>query len=318
MSLSQQDRDVIDELQVSLACGDEPERRRACLSLDALRRSSPEHRDYIDTQHAADDRINIYLSALRYRYPRYLTRPSDSRSFWNYPARSWIVAGSLALSALTALWMFNPELSHQDGVSAIGQQQELTLADGTHVLLNTGSSIHFSNRLRSREIVLEQGEALFSVVHSALRPSHVRAREADIVDVGTQFSVRLRQTGIDVAVLEGQVIVSLADRPQPVDLNANQAIRTDGTQVMPQLASTLTAWKDRRLIFDHASLSQVVDELQRYASFPIRLVDVRAAQTRISGGFSSTDPRELIKILPTVAPVSVQFGPDGTARIASR
>ena len=108
----------------------------------------------------------------------------------------------------------------------------------------------------------------------------------------------------------------------PSELTANQALRTDGTTMVavdgPQAVNAMLSWKDQRLDFDNTSIVDVIGDLQRYRSKPIVLADNKAGKFRVSGGFSIADPEQLLKTLPSVAPVTVTMKPDGTAVIASR
>jgi transmembrane sensor len=333
MSLNQSERDYADDLFSSAQFGDAQQKKAALAAIDTWAAQIPERLAYIAELEAADRAVDSNLDALRSRYPRQL----DSRStpVASQPARAVRLSGlwpGVALAccamAVTALWVINPVQSRQDMSSSIGQQSSLDLDDGSRVLLNTNTAIRFVNRLRSRELTLERGEALFSVKHSALRPFHVYAGTADIRDVGTRFSVRLLDgvsgatSGVSVAVLEGQVSVTSSANAPPTLLSAHEALRTNGTTVVPvtgpEAVSAMLDWTERRLDFDATSISDVIGELQRYRKQPIVLADERAGTFRVSGGFSIADPDQLLKTLPSVAPVTVTMKPDGTAVVASR
>lgn len=329
MSLNQSERDHADDLFSISKFGDTQQKTAARATLDAWAAQIPERLAYIAELEAADRAVDSNLAALRSRYPRQIDRRTPVA---NKPVRAvrlpalWPgVALACCAMAITAVWVINPVQSRQDMSSSIGQQSSLDLDDGSHVLLNTNTAIRFVNRLRSRELTLERGEALFSVKHSALRPFHVYAGTADIRDVGTRFSVRLlddANRGVSVAVLEGQVSVTSSANAAPTLLSAHEALRTNGTTVVPvtgsEAVSAMLDWTQRRLDFDATSISDVIGELQRYRKQPIVLADSRAGTFRVTGGFSIADPDQLLKTLPSVAPVTVTMKPDGTAVVASR
>ncbi|MET1536941.1 FecR domain-containing protein, partial [Burkholderia sola] len=76
-------------------------------------------------------------------------------------------AGSAAaLAALALLLWADPALQRQTLATAVGQRQSWQLADGSEVQLNTGSRVHVAQHLRSRRLVLDQGEASFEVSHA--------------------------------------------------------------------------------------------------------------------------------------------------------
>ncbi|KVN09613.1 hypothetical protein WT09_27755 [Burkholderia stagnalis] len=316
-------KDEADEFLVLIKHGRGEERTRARIALERWAGDDPERLKYITERKIVDREIEAYSGELRKRYRRHIGYPRNAAvpSATNWPAiASGIGLGVCALAV--AAWVVNPVLSTQRFSSAVGEQVEVALDDGSHVRLNTDTTVQFRNRLRSRELTMPTGEALFDVKHNSLRPFHVFAGTADIRDIGTRFSVRIRPADVDVAVLEGRVEMSLLSGTQTVNLGANEAAQATTTRIVEVSDSrefnSMVSWKDRRLQFDGTPLSGVVQELQRYRVARIVLADNAAARFRVTGGFSITDPELLLRSLPKVAPVTVKFQPDGTALIASR
>ncbi|KVT78862.1 hypothetical protein WT25_20220 [Burkholderia territorii] len=325
MPLNPADEKQIDDLFVALKHGDEQEQKQACAVLRKLRRAGAVHRSYIEQHEAVDARIDASLGALRHRYDRSISPFGSLPARTSRPRRyrlgllSGALAGSFVIGLAAAIWMVNPELSRQAAATAIGQQLTVTLDDDTRVLLNTGSAIRFSNRLRSRDVVLDRGEALFTVAHNAVRPFQVQAQTFTVRDIGTRFSVRMNKGGVDVAVLEGRVGVTQKKLLEPVVLDANEAIHIDGMGVVRREDSgPLTAWKDGRLDFDRAPLAEVAQDVQRYRTAPIVLTDARVGGLLVSGSGRTDHPDRLLQALPAIAPVTVTFKLDGTAVIAPR
>lgn len=326
MPLSQSERDTADDLFASAKFGDIAQRKSAQTALDSWTGGDSERLAHIAGLEAANRAVEINVGTLRNRYPRHIeSREPAAAAIARAPrlSRFWPgIAMACCAMVAAATWVINPVLSHQNTSSAVGQQLAFDLDDGSRVLLNTDTAVRFVNRLHSRELTLEKGEAMFSVVHSSVRPFHVYAGTADIRDVGTQFSVRLLPTGVSVAVLEGQVSVTPSADTPPALLTADEAVRTDGATMVPvngaQAVDAMLSWKDQRLDFDNTSIVDVIGDLQRYRLKPIVLADNKAGKFRVSGGFSIADPEQLLKTLPSVAPVTVTMKPDGTAVIASR
>ncbi|KND57665.1 Iron siderophore sensor protein [Candidatus Burkholderia verschuerenii] len=208
--------------------------------------------------------------------------------------------GGAFLVTLVALYI-NPVLSTQEFSSDIGAQRRVALSDGSSVLLNTSTSVVFENRLRSRDAHLRKGEALFSVLHSGLRPFEVTTRNVTVRDVGTIFSVRSDSDDVTVAVVEGQVELSSAD--QKVILSDDQAATIDASHLISRSDAQFQAlvnWRNQRLEFKRTPLMLVVREIQRYSRRAISFEDVRVQGYRVTGGFSSADPDLLLKTLGSV------------------
>src|SRR6266849_644012 len=126
----------------------------------------------------------------------------------HHPQRRWIAAAAvLAAVAIGAVWLQQgSEL--QTLATAVGQQRNVTLADGSIVTLNTNTILETDLRWHAREIYLRKGEAHFQVAHDRSRPFLVHAGDAVVRAVGTAFEVRvLSDQHVDVVVDEGRVEV---------------------------------------------------------------------------------------------------------------
>ncbi len=66
----------------------------------------------------------------------------------------------------------------------------MTLADGSQLLLDSGSQIEVSWHPLSRRVALRAGQVLFEVSPARYRPFVVSAGSTDIRVLGTRFNVR--------------------------------------------------------------------------------------------------------------------------------
>ena len=64
-----------------------------------------------------------------------------------------------------------------------------------------------------------------------------------------------------------------------------------------QNIASATAWTQRQLVFESASLADVADEFNRYNDRQLIVGDPRLETFHVSGVFSSTDPASLIRFL---------------------
>jgi transmembrane sensor len=96
-------------------------------------------------------------------------------------------------------------------------------------------------------------------------------------------------------------------------LDAGQQIQlgSDGGVAAPETLSAAdldaaTAWIQKRLVFKRAPLSEVVAEFNRYSTTPMVIRDPDIAATQISGAFSSSDARDLLRFLREVGAYDVR------------
>jgi transmembrane sensor len=227
-----------------------------------------------------------------------------------------LAASVAALAVLGAVWIWFALFS---GVysTAIGEQRSIELADGSTVEMNSKSRIRVRYTKNERNLDLLEGQALFHVAKDHTRPFIVRADRTRVQAVGTEFDVYEKRSGTVVTVVEGEVAVLApvaADRQRaaegsavPHDLPVATISVAAGEQLMvtSNLArkaahaniAAATAWRERRIVFESATLSEVAEEFNRYNERQLVIDDPGLYDFHISGVFSSTDPDSLIRFL---------------------
>lgn len=215
------------------------------------------------------------------------------------PVPMALAAGVALLAVAAVFW----QLMLRDPVyrTAVGEQQTFTLPDGTRIALNTDSKLVVSYGRSERHVRLDRGEALFEVAKQPARPFIVQAGDERVRAVGTKFVVRRDPDRFAVALLEGKVEVTArpsggSDRPAEATLllpGDRMTVRA-GThsQLDRPRTEAVTAWQRGEVMFDNATLADAVAELNRYGAISVRLVDPELKALRVSGVFSTRDPKE--------------------------
>jgi transmembrane sensor len=232
-----------------------------------------------------------------------------------YRRRLFVFAASILLvtTVLAAYLLFSRGVYG----TTLGEQRSLALADGSTVQLDSLSRVRVRYSEHERAVDLLQGQALFHVVKDAARPFVVYSGETRVRAVGTQFDVYRKAGGTVVTVVEGRVAIlgspestasgasgtdgiKTGERPQTTILAAGEQITVTSKAARktphPDLAGA-TAWTQRQLIFDSASLTEVADEFNRYNERKLVLDPSALGNLHVSGVFSSTDPASLIRFL---------------------
>ena len=229
------------------------------------------------------------------------------------------LAASILIAAIGGgIWFFVARSGWEVYHTEFGGFQRVVLSDGSTALLNTDSRIRVRLGSSRREIVLEKGEALFTVAHDTRRPFDVTAGDTVVRAVGTAFSVRLRdQKQVDVLVTEGRVAIDPADDsldsklPEPVPLpmlstlTAGETVsvkahrqlkvqKVDDNDVTHKLA-----WTQGRIWFDRVTLSEAVAEFNRYNRRQLVIDDPAIAGIRVGGSFQATDLDSFIAAIKT-------------------
>ena len=248
------------------------------------------------------------------------------RRFLAWPVVSGMaMAGIAGVGYMTWSHLQAQPTSVQSMRTERGQQQNLTLADGSSVRMDTATQLEVRFYRQRREVQLLEGQAMFEVQQDG-RPFHVLAGRTRVTVVGTRFSVRYTPSmpdneGVQVAVEEGRVRVAALSAAevergtydlQAGDLlTAGQQIATNvqGTAASPVSAVSadgIAPWREQRVSFVDMPLSQALAEVERYRSTGLVVRDPKVAALRLSGTFDPMAVSALHKALPRVLPVRLQ------------
>lgn len=212
------------------------------------------------------------------------------------PARRRVLALALAASLAAVMgwnsgWLdFPQEYSYR---TALGERQAVTLDDGSRLELDTNSEVAVRYSRRYRELNLVRGQAAFTVAHSDVRRFVVRADNARIRDIGTQFDVRRYDNRVSVEVLEGAVEVSGATSGQLHLLSQGQRIgftkQGEFSAVENIDVASAAAWREGKLVFHAQALGEVLTELRRYHTAALTVTRPNVMTVKVSGAFPVDD-----------------------------
>lgn len=153
-----------------------------------------------------------------------------------------------------------------------GKRSEITLADGTHIWLNSGSQLSYPSRFKtnSREVYLT-GEAFFDVTADANKPFYVMTHDFKIKVLGTKFNVSSysEDRTIQTVLLKGKVSAGKNKLfAETIDLYPGERIVYDkeGDSIAKGKVDVqlYTSWINGYLIFDNEPTTEVFKKLERY------------------------------------------------------
>ncbi len=220
-----------------------------------------------------------------------------------------LVAALIPLWRATIRWWSGTPYT---SVAERGRARELTLNDGTQVVLDGGSEIVAEIGARSRRIALLRGEARFTVVHDASRPFHVEAGVGYVTDLGTRFDVEILPTAVNVSVLEGRV--GLNTPVGEVQLSSGTTAGYDPAgALLPVRRIDLSSadWSHGSRHFDAEPLADIMERFARHRSLQVEFADPKSRELRISGTFRMDDLPVFLRTLTAAFPVEVRWtGPN--------
>ncbi|AYF49370.1 DUF4880 domain-containing protein [Pseudomonas fluorescens] len=196
-----------------------------------------------------------------------------------------------------------------DQHTAIGEQRNLTLPDGTRLLINTASSLNIVFTDQVRRIELLQGEVLITTAKDPApthRPFSVQTRHGSARALGTHFSVRVGEQSSRVAVIDGAVEMLPLHASRGLILKAGEqsAFGSDSVAAVAPLEVGAVTWENGMLLAQQMRLADLLEELGRYRQGVLRC-HASVAGLSVSGAFPLRDTDASLRLLQDTLPVKV-------------
>jgi transmembrane sensor len=262
------------------------ERSRKLWSLSAELRNSSRARSLLQSDQAANTSkggpVNGSLS-------RYLV-PAAA-------AAAVILAAFLTLPQIGQILPTSRIAADGGATTARGEIANYTLPDGSTLTLGAASSARIAFNDKQRIIYLNKGEGFFDVKHNPDRPFIVVAGKKRVIVTGTKFNVDYfpRNSAMEVAVVEGLVNVSFpaqnaGQKTMPIKQNEVVRFPANGSVVRrPTSAARVAAWREGKLYFDDAELSEVLAGANRYFPKPVMVSSPEMGKRTVTGMFRAGD-----------------------------
>jgi len=153
-----------------------------------------------------------------------------------------------------------------------GKRSQVTLSDGTHIWLNSGSQLSYPTDFsgNSREIYLS-GEAIFDVAHDAEKPFFVITKDIKIKVLGTRFNVSAydNEPSVQTVLLEGKVTIgknAFLAKTMQMEPGERVVYNQESEDFAKDKVDVnyYTSWLYEYLIFENEPTPEVFRKLERY------------------------------------------------------
>ena len=229
--------------------------------------------------------------------------------------RSWRSrAAALALTTISGLLAAWQGYQHSDlsadAMTAVGEQRNVRLADGSHLQLDTDSAADIDFTARERRIRLRRGQIMIETAADPApihRPFSVDTKDGRITALGTRFSVEQRPGETQVIVLEDRVSVTPHHATGAVIVQAGESLRftVKVTDALQTALPAEAAWSKGMLLADDLPLPEFAHRLGRYMSVPLT-TDASVNAVRVSGAFPLADPERALDAVARTRPVRAE------------
>ncbi|WKN44935.1 FecR family protein [Tunicatimonas pelagia] len=237
--------------------------------------------------------------------------------------RHWLSAAAIAgLAFFTFFYLKIISASDETTfITNAGETQNITLPDGSQVILNANSALSYSAQwqdsaefsVADRSVKLT-GEAFFKV-NKRINPRDqpvkftVHTQDLSISVLGTEFNVKQQEAAVKVVLTEGQVqlhnpakTVDLTMAPGELVEYSFQTHQASKTEVNPQV---YTAWKESRYVFEDMALADVRTLIENIYGKQVTIESDSLKSRQITATIPNTELSVLLAILKETLGIKV-------------
>jgi len=201
-----------------------------------------------------------------------------------------------------------PEVTTQNITTPYGGKTQFTLADGSTVWLNSGTTFSYPDRFEDDRIVELDGEAYFEV-EKQKEPFIVKTSFGEVEVLGTSFNVKAYQNEAFVTTLETGSVVYTNPAGRKAFLEpGSQVVYRSNKFFMQQVDTEIfTSWKEGKLIFRNEPLQNMITRLERWYNVDIRLEDERIKNLKYTGTIEMESFSEVLELIKVTTPIDYSF-----------
>lgn len=176
------------------------------------------------------------------------------------------------------------EIEHATLSTPRGGQYQLTLPDGSKVWLNAESSLEYPLQFTGGERKVKfTGEGYFEVAKDAEHPFVVQSENQILKVLGTEFNLKTHGAATVTTLVSGGVTVS-EPSGKSIDLTPNtQSVLSGGTFEVNEVdISDYVAWKHGHIVISNATLTDVIQEVERWYDVQFDIVQQETGTAYVS------------------------------------
>ena len=186
-----------------------------------------------------------------------------------------------------------------------GQKVNVTLPDGSTVLLNSLSTLRYQQNFGYEDrIVSLQGEGFFDIKKEANKKFIVITEHLDVQVLGTKFNLHAYNEDelIEMALVEGNVRIETHESPQQIAyVNPSEKIiynkRSKKLTINKSDSKIETAWTFNDIYFRSETFDKVISLLERKYDVNIHLESEILTNDHFTGYINSTNIEDALKML---------------------
>jgi ferric-dicitrate binding protein FerR (iron transport regulator) len=215
---------------------------------------------------------------------------------------------SIANNQKTGVQVLNNSLT-----TPYGGEYKVTLADGSKVWLNAGSSLKYPTAFTSTDRVVEiTGEGYFEVAPDKTKPFRVFAHGTEVKVLGTKFNLKAYDADkqVTTTLVTGAVAIQHGSAAQHIKPNQQAVVVGDNIEIKDRSKEEMTrvlAWKNGLINLEGESVRSILQQIERWYNVDTHIeAGTPETTTILTGTIERSEP--LDKVLDLLnTNLSVQF-----------
>ncbi len=224
-----------------------------------------------------------------------LDKMEDDSPTRTFPIIRYLQVAAAVAIILLAVRVVPGLLFAQQVRTANAEQQEITLPDGSEVILNSASKLKWNKRnFTDKRYLTLTGEAFFDVQKG--NEFVIETKNGEVEILGTQLNVFSRDNEFWVSCLRGKVRVRHRDREEII--TPGEMVRLDDEELQKTTSETIentASWKEGILHFEETKLSTIFAELER--QFDVTIFFEGNEERKATIDFSNNDLQEALDVV---------------------
>ena len=194
-----------------------------------------------------------------------------------------------------------------------GKRSNLTLSDGTILILNAGSRVIYPVAFngKRREIYVE-GEVYLDVAHNTEKPFYVVTDNLTVRILGTEFNVSAYpdDANTSVVLVNGSVQAFVESKKILMKENQLLTLKNDSKETFLRRVDVFEhiSWKDGWMLCNNQKLGDIAVKLARYYNVKVQFKDQYIKEMTISGKLDlKSSCEEVFDVIRFIAPIDFNF-----------
>ena len=202
-------------------------------------------------------------------------------------------------------YMNEQQVTLAEITTSFGEKRQVTLPDGTLLVLNSCSQVRYPDRFVGdlREVELE-GEGYFRVARNEKMPFVVRTKRLDVQVLGTRFDVKSYSTDeiVSVSVESGKVQVDLPEAMMRLTAKEQVLINTVSGEYSKKTEDRgVAVWMKGGLRFYSTPIRDVAKELERVYNCRITFAPGQDFNNLITGEHDNKSLEAVLKSIEFIS-----------------